>query len=890
MSSFSDGEQSQRFDQTLSLFSEHQNEFSEHNTIFHTIRARYDPSLRAKSQPDTSPSPAQPDQRFTPPEFPYQSALIEPPNSSTASDRESGHELEDDSMYDYDQLDELADLISDAKIDLDQATRLLDHGSVGASHSVNEAASPSSEPTGPVNDPAHDPSTLPTIYPDKTPPKTPSLQEQQGREKVHSLRNALGLYPHSLKLSLSDQPETVSSEAPDFALTSVLGEGGMGTVYEMLQTSLQRSVAMKVAKTSQWNINQLAQHCHEAQVSGYLSHSHIPPIHLLAHDIEGTPLIIMKKIEGVTWGELIKDPQHDFWDELEIETEQIDFHLDILERIAQTLAFAHEKGIIHRDLKPANVMVGQYGDVYLLDWGIAIHLETATQEDTDTIFKAQRFSDLHKQIVGSPAYMPPEMAMGDFHQQGPMTDVYFLGANLFFLLTQQPVHQGETLEKLLNNILTGQLTPIPDSLTPEMKHLLSTSLAMNPEERVSCATEFIRLLKVARTAQKSRELEKRGLEALESLKKLVAHNLMILSEKVNTCVESNFQRYLEMLEKYELAHRSFWAAYQIYPDNTQAFNGFVETLTVWLRRFLHLGEVQAAKAIFEGIPNPSPELKAEVDSAWIAYLQDQLGWQVTEPVAQNEAPPSVDQASASIISDHHSSTPRRMYGVIGSVIALIIALLGFWLSHDSASSVNHHAPALGPQEVTRSQHGVTSVAQAPRSERHVSKDINTQTPKPSRVSVKSTSHQKQKHAISQQPAVSLRSTRQRAIPVKDAAPQRSRTVNPSRVDAQPKAQPRVIPIKRSPTIALPKEVYSFQIAATRNKRGALKHIDYLRKTVDLDQGNPAHAFWLKTVKIKPGKTVHRIMLGRFATREQAKSLTKTVRTIMKRPIIKKVKR
>ena len=90
----------------------------------------------------------------------------------------------------------------------------------------------------------------------------------------------------------------------------------------------------------------------------------------------------------------------------------------------------------------------------------------------------------------------------------------------------------------------GQLTPIPDSLTPEMKSLLTSSLRTNPAQRISTAREFTHLLKVARTAQKSRELEQRGHEALTALKKLVEHNLLVLNQGLLTCAEENFSNYM----------------------------------------------------------------------------------------------------------------------------------------------------------------------------------------------------------------------------------------------------------------------------------------------------------------------------------------------------------
>ena len=176
--------------------------------------------------------------------------------------------------------------------------------------------------------------------------------------------------------------------------------------------------------------------------------------------------------------------------------------------------------------------------------------------------------------------MPSEMAKGDYMAQGSWTDVYFLGANLFFLLTKQPIHQGESIKILLDNILSGNLTPIPNDLTLEMQELLSLSLITDPDQRLTNTQDFLYLLRMARTAQKSRQLEKDGYQALEDLKLLVKkEQALCVEQKIGDCAETNLQRYVKLLEKYELAHRNFWAAHQIYPQNQSAHQGFVDTLT-----------------------------------------------------------------------------------------------------------------------------------------------------------------------------------------------------------------------------------------------------------------------------------------------------------------------
>jgi serine/threonine-protein kinase len=167
----------------------------------------------------------------------------------------------------------------------------------------------------------------------------------------------------------------------------------MGVVDAVWQRSLDREVAIKrlVAKPNRTHVEALLA---EAGMMGRLEHPNIVPVHALGACPNRGPLLVMKRVRGIAWSELLKDPEHPAWG-AHVE-DRLDRNLEILVAICNACHFAHSRGIIHRDIKPQNVMVGDYGEVYLMDWGIATTAESPPSSE----------------VLGSPAYMAPELALG----------------------------------------------------------------------------------------------------------------------------------------------------------------------------------------------------------------------------------------------------------------------------------------------------------------------------------------------------------------------------------------------------------------------------------------------------------------------------------------------
>jgi serine/threonine protein kinase len=227
-----------------------------------------------------------------------------------------------------------------------------------------------------------------------------------------------------------------------YTVLRVIGRGGMGTVYVARDETLGREVAFKVSNAPASGSGLDERLRREARVLATLDHPGIAPVHDAGVLADGRLFYVMKLVRGVTLERHAQD----------LETESL--KLSVFERLVDTVAFAHAHGIVHRDLKPSNVMVGSFGEVLVLDWGVAKVLG----EPADPVDPAEGHAGASRDVaspsssaavpgthtseptsagtlIGTPGFMAPEQAAGDVTLIGPATDVFALGALLFWLLT-----------------------------------------------------------------------------------------------------------------------------------------------------------------------------------------------------------------------------------------------------------------------------------------------------------------------------------------------------------------------------------------------------------------------------------------------------------------------
>ncbi len=309
-------------------------------------------------------------------------------------------------------------------------------------------------------------------------------------------------------------------EAPHFGglsgyqLLELIGQGGMGEVYRAVDLRLGREVAVKLLRPEYCEVSRaLDRFRFEARITGRLQHPGIPAVHELGCLPDGRPFLAMKLVRGRTLQQLLTE-------RADAGHERGKF-LAIFEQVCQAVGYAHAQRIIHRDLKPSNVMVGAFGEVQVMDWGIAKQLDVGTPWDHGESSSA-RLVRAHEDtqwtpvavtqvgsVLGTPSYMAPEQARGEIDRLGPYSDVFALGAIFCQILTGEPPVTGSSAEQVRRQVAAGQLAAAYEKLErcaadPEWIDLCKRCLAVNPEDRPADGASVAEAVAAIRQAAEER--------------------------------------------------------------------------------------------------------------------------------------------------------------------------------------------------------------------------------------------------------------------------------------------------------------------------------------------------------------------------------------------------
>ena len=330
-----------------------------------------------------------------------------------------------------------------------------------------------------------------------------------------------------------------------------LGSGGTGVVYQAHQRSVDREVAVKVlrdelARDPEARSRFLA----EARVIGALDHPNVIALHELGVDCDGHLFYSMKRVDGTSWDQ-------------RIETQSQEENLETLLRVADGIRYAHSRGLIHRDLKPENVMLGQFGEVLLADWGLALSHATA----------AANGSPHRSAIGGTPAYMAPELALGDASAISFGTDIYLLGAILFQVMTGYPPHHGESLLACIRSAAANEIRPT--RVNGELMEIAMRAMASRPEDRFATVDEFIAAIQDHRIHQQSVRLVRRARERIES-----------------AGTENHY-------EAFRVADALLREAVEVWPGNKAATKAIHELQLDFARAAAARGDLDLALALYE---------------------------------------------------------------------------------------------------------------------------------------------------------------------------------------------------------------------------------------------------------------------------------------------------
>ncbi len=297
-----------------------------------------------------------------------------------------------------------------------------------------------------------------------------ALEETVGRAPESTMKPSLPGDTAGLD-ALRSFAEYTTAGARRLTTDVQIGEGGMGRVLLGTQLTLGRRVAVKSLKLDKATPEAALAMLREAWVTGALQHPNVVPVYELDVDAEGRPIIVLRRIEGHSWRATMRDPE--LLRRYSERSDVLESHLKVLIEISQAVEYAHEQNIVHRDLKPENVMLGRFGEVYVLDWGIAV---SVGPED------GGRMPRSGESPVGTPAYMAPELLGGRSAEVGTATDVYLLGACLYEVLTGEPPHRADTPLQTLGSVMRSQ-PEFPEGTPEALAQVCRRAMAARPEDR-----------------------------------------------------------------------------------------------------------------------------------------------------------------------------------------------------------------------------------------------------------------------------------------------------------------------------------------------------------------------------------------------------------------------
>ncbi|MFP6763181.1 MAG: protein kinase, partial [Planctomycetaceae bacterium] len=346
------------------------------------------------------------------------------------------------------------------------------------------------------------------------------------------------------------------SKHPDaeYEIGNMLGQGGMGTVYRARQCSIDRMVALKVVKGNEQGTRARSgtnkKFLIEAVLTGALEHPNIVPIYDLGANTGGDLFYTVKEVRGAPWWKTI--------DEASVED-----NLEVLVKVADAIGYAHSRGVVHRDLKPDNVMIGEFGEVIVMDWGLAI--PTVEFEKSDI--------SVRRGPAGTPGYMAPEMAVGPWDHIGPASDIYLLGALLFRLVTGRTLRTGKGSSSIMKAVSSNVIDWPEDSDTSqqELLTIARTALATEIRERFASVFEFQNALRGYRSHSESRRLTETALTELQQAR---------LNDDYRT---------------YERAGAGLEEALRLWPDNPLAGRSLVETRHSYAESAFRQGDLELAE-------------------------------------------------------------------------------------------------------------------------------------------------------------------------------------------------------------------------------------------------------------------------------------------------------
>lgn len=407
---------------------------------------------------------------------------------------------------------------------------------------------------------------------------------------THEQIAALGATGPLPRLAGHDDPADPGAQR--LAFGTVIGEGAMGVVRAAQQIALRREVAVKSLRNGAYDPIAEQALVLEARVTGALEHPNIVPVYSLGLDDQDRPAMVMRRLEGVPWRQFIGRDGH--LKTPEPGTDPLEWHLRVLISVCNAVHYAHIKSVVHRDLKPVNVMIGRFGEVYVLDWGLAVSVDEAD------MLGLPRASSVDV-VIGTPGHMAPEMIDTRKRRITQRTDVYLLGTCLHMLLTGRPRHDQSTVRERMLSALRSDPFDYGSTVPAELAAICHRAMARSPRDRYGSALALRQSLEAFLTHRVSQRLADEASARALRLRAMLRHGGEPELEKVHRLfAECRF---------------GFHQALQDWPDNPSARSGLQGLLEMMIAFELRDGDPERARPLFADLPEPRPHLERQVEQA-----------------------------------------------------------------------------------------------------------------------------------------------------------------------------------------------------------------------------------------------------------------------------------
>ncbi len=442
------------------------------------------------------------------------------------------------------------------------------------------------------------------------------------------------------------------SVSAQLELGATIGEGGMGIVRIAEQVALGRKVAVKTLRSERKSSAAVVDLLREAWVTGSLEHPNIVPIYHVGLDESGSPIIVLKRIEGVEWSSLIHDA-----DGIRARfgaTDLLEWNIEILLQVLNAVRFAHSRGVVHRDLKPDNVMIGEFGEVYLLDWGIAV----SVRDDGSGRMPLARDAT---QMAGTPCYMAPEM-LGEA-EITTRTDIYLAGAVLYEMLAGHAPHQGDSALSIITSVAASQ-PELPGDVPAVLAGICRRAMARAPNARHDTADEL--------RAALQRYLHHRDSDRLAAQAQARLSELLEFLQSPLDDAATQRQRVYKLFGECRFG---FQEALARWPESPDANEGLRWAIRAMIEEELRQGSPRTAATLLAELERPPAELGARVERALEAAEQER-------------------RHAAALAREHDASVGQRtrwfvsiVLGVAFTTLPLLGALRQSWVDAQSVKSL-----------------------------------------------------------------------------------------------------------------------------------------------------------------------------------------------------------